>query len=179
MNPFPCQSLDDYLAHDLIGDELVQFTAHLSSCVDCQQAVREQQRLDGLLSEAVIRLDLVPFGLTDRVRRQLRASRVRKLAALAAGLAAAMTAIWLVGHFLPRRDLPQSPGRSRGRTASSRCAAIRRPGSSDFLRERRCNGHSRKPRFSERHRHPGLSWSAQSASISADRGGFASHPRKE
>ena len=34
----PCDGLDDFLAHDLTGDDLARFTAHLPDCADCRRA---------------------------------------------------------------------------------------------------------------------------------------------
>jgi len=48
----PCQLLDDYLDHDLTGDDLARFTAHLPGCAECRRAVGEHQRLTALLAEA-------------------------------------------------------------------------------------------------------------------------------
>jgi hypothetical protein len=109
MNQSLCQSLDDYLAHDLTGDELVRFSAHLPDCPDCRQVIREHQRLATLLVEATDRLEPVPAGLTERVGRRLRAARRRRVAAVAATLAATVAVAWLVVRAAPRPDEPTPP----------------------------------------------------------------------
>src|SRR5689334_2034484 len=104
MEPTLCQSLDDYLAHDLTGDTLARFTAHLTDCPDCRRAVSEHGRLGALLVEATAP---VPAGLTERVERRLRVTRLRRVAVAAAALAAAVAVIWLFGRPTPR---PAEPG---------------------------------------------------------------------
>jgi anti-sigma factor RsiW len=103
--------LDDYLAHDLTGEERARFVAHLADCRDCSRAVREQERLDALLAEAAERLEPVPAGLTERVGRRLRAARRRRFAA--AALALVIGTIWLLNHTAPRPGEPKAPLASR------------------------------------------------------------------
>ncbi len=105
----PCQLLDDYLAHDLIGDEHTRFVAHLPDCPECRRAVREQQRLDDLLMEATAELEPVPAGLTGRIERRLRAARRRRVAAALTALVAAVAGLWLFGRPAPRMDDPRPP----------------------------------------------------------------------
>jgi anti-sigma factor RsiW len=104
----PCDALDDYLAHDLTGDDLARFTAHLPECTDCRRAVGEHERFAALLGEAVAARGPVPAGLTERVGRRLRAARRRRFAAAVGALAAAVAVVWLVGRTVPR-PVKQSP----------------------------------------------------------------------
>jgi anti-sigma factor RsiW len=104
MTPTPCQSLDDFLAHDLTGEALARFTAHLTDCPGCRRAVSEHERLDALLAEATAP---VPAGLSDRVERRLRTTRRRRVVALAAALAATVAAVWLLGRTVPRPVEPE------------------------------------------------------------------------
>jgi hypothetical protein len=109
MDLTPCRWLDDYLAHDLTGDEHARFVTHLPDCADCRRAVRERERLATLLTEATTKLDPVPTDLTDRISRRLRATRRRRFAAAAAALAVIASAVWLIGRTAPRPDKPQPP----------------------------------------------------------------------
>src|SRR5215471_11795088 len=110
MNGSPCTALDDYLNRDLTGDDLAQFTAHLPACGACRHAVREQERLAALLSEAVQRLEPVPQRLVQRIEGRIRVARRRRLAALGAALAAAAVVVWLIGKaVLPQGEREQVP----------------------------------------------------------------------
>jgi hypothetical protein len=104
MMPTACLLLDDYLANDLAGEELLRFNAHLAGCPECQQIVYDHARLDSFLRAAITNLEPIPRGLTDRVARRLRASRRRRIAVVAAAAAAAVTLIWAVGRFAPSTD---------------------------------------------------------------------------
>src|SRR4051812_2360285 len=97
----PCDALDDYLTHDLTGDALARFNAHLPDCAECRRAVHEYQWFTALLGEAVELRGPVPAGLADRVGRRLRAARRRRFAAAVAALAAAVAVVWLVGRTTP------------------------------------------------------------------------------
>src|SRR4051812_33898355 len=98
----PCDALDDFLAHDLTGDALARFTAHLPECADCRRAVREHERFAALLAEAVAARGPVPAGLTERVSRRLWAARRRRIATAVGALAAGVAVVWLVGRPSPR-----------------------------------------------------------------------------
>jgi anti-sigma factor RsiW len=104
MDSSACQSLADYVAHDLAGEDLARFEAHLPTCSKCQRAIREEGRLDALLGEAVRRLDPIPEGLADRVARRMRTVRRRRIGAVVAALAASVVVVSLVVRFLPRPD---------------------------------------------------------------------------
>lgn len=110
MDPTPCQSLDDYLAQDLGAEERARFVAHLAGCPDCRRAVRDAERLRALFTAAVAQLEPVPAGLTERVRRQLRAVRRRRLAVTVTALAAAAAAVWLIGPIAHRQVKPVPQG---------------------------------------------------------------------
>src|SRR5207244_2547418 len=97
--------------------------AHLADCPDCARAVRDQERLDALLAEAVDRLDPVPAGLAERIRRRRRLARRRRVAAAAAVLAVAAGVAWLLmptdrpptplASVQPAADAPQPAERVR------------------------------------------------------------------
>lgn len=106
MNASPCQSLDDYLDHDLSGEDRSRFVAHLTNCADCRRAVEEHERLTALLVEAT---GPVPVGLTERIERRLRMARWRRVTAVAAALAATAAGVWLLGRYLPRPGQPSPP----------------------------------------------------------------------
>jgi hypothetical protein len=103
----PCRLLDDYLAHDLSGDDLARFTDHLAACPDCRRAVRESHRLARLLMSATTALELVPAGLSGRIEHQLRRARRIRVAAVAASLLAAAVALWQLRRPLPRPADPE------------------------------------------------------------------------
>jgi Putative zinc-finger len=92
-----CQLLNDFLAHDLAGDERQRFVEHLAGCPACREAVAENQRLTGRLIEAVERMEPVPSALAGRVERRIRVVRRRRIAFAALALAAsvALIAVWL------------------------------------------------------------------------------------
>jgi anti-sigma factor RsiW len=108
MKTSPCQSLDDYLDHDLEPAELARFVAHLSECPSCEQAVADHQRLENLLGEAV-ELDAVPENLVVRIESGLQLRRQRRWVAAAAALAATAATIWLIARNLPRTPEPELP----------------------------------------------------------------------
>lgn len=98
MNPYPCQFLDDYLAHDLAGEEQTRFTAHLADCPQCSRAVADQERLEGLLVEATARMEPVPPGLVRQIESRLRSTSRRRLAGAVAALLSTAAIIWLLVH---------------------------------------------------------------------------------
>jgi hypothetical protein len=108
MKPTPCQSLDDYLAHDLVGDELTRFMAHLDDCPDCARSVSENQRLEALLTGAV-QLEPVPAGLRRTVERRLLAARRRRWMAVAVALAAAAALIVWFARQNPPAEMQSPP----------------------------------------------------------------------
>ena len=114
MNPTPCQSLDDYLAHDLTGEPLRRFSAHLASCAQCAQAVRDHERLHALLVEAV-QLEPVPPGVMQGLRRRVRTARQRRFVAAAAILAAAAALVaWLTWPGTPPDEPKPQQAQNRG-----------------------------------------------------------------
>jgi hypothetical protein len=106
MNPSPCQLLVDYITHDLSGDDLARFEAHLSVCSQCQRAIREERRLDAMLLEASKRLHQSPEGLSERVERRLRVAQHRRIATSVLALAASIVLMTLVGRFVIRTEPP-------------------------------------------------------------------------
>jgi hypothetical protein len=98
MNPSPCHLLDDYLAHDLRGDDEARFLEHLPGCATCRQAVHEHERLAALLVEASSQLEPLPADLTERIALRLRAARRRRGVALVAAALVAVTTMWLITH---------------------------------------------------------------------------------
>jgi anti-sigma factor RsiW len=92
-----CRWLDDFLAHDLAGDERQRFVNHLTDCPRCRDAVTEYRRMSGRLVEAVERLEPAPLTLAGSVERQIHVVRRRRFAVAAVALAAsiALIAIWL------------------------------------------------------------------------------------
>jgi anti-sigma factor RsiW len=109
----PCQSLEDYLARNLTGAAGARFLAHLANCPECRRAVQEHQQLVSLLADAVARLEPGPPGLTERVERRLRTARRRRVAIVAAALAAMVAAIWLLGRDSSRPANPD-PALAKG-----------------------------------------------------------------
>jgi anti-sigma factor RsiW len=113
MDSSACHYLDDYLAHDLRGDDEARFVEHLTGCPACQQAIDEHERLAALLREASRELEPIPVCLTERIARRLRATRRRRAVALVAAALVAMTAMWLFtreGHRLERQPIVAEPG---------------------------------------------------------------------
>jgi anti-sigma factor RsiW len=106
MNVPPCHLLDDYLAHNLRGDDEARFLEHLSGCPTCRQAVQEHERLAALLVEASSQLEPLPAGLTERIALRLRAARRLRAVALVAAALVAMTAMWLITREGERPDKP-------------------------------------------------------------------------
>jgi hypothetical protein len=108
MKSSPCESLDDYLDHDLDPADSAHFVAHLPECPSCQHAVAEHQRLETLLGEAV-GLEAVPENLVMQIETGLQPRRQRRWVAAAAGLAATAAAIFVVARNLPRTIEPDLP----------------------------------------------------------------------
>jgi anti-sigma factor RsiW len=103
-----CQSLDDYLDHDLVPAERARFVAHLSECPSCKQAVEENQQLENMLVEA-IGLEPVPRNLVAQVKDRLRLRRRRRWVAAAAALAATAATVFLVVRNLPLTPQSELP----------------------------------------------------------------------
>jgi anti-sigma factor RsiW len=104
-----CQWLDDFLAHDLSGDEKQRFVDHLTVCPRCRDAVAEFRRMSERLVEAVQRLEPIPSALASRVALRIQIVRQRRFAIAAVALAAsiALFAFWL------QPDHPATPPASR------------------------------------------------------------------
>ena len=100
MTPTPCQSLDDYLAHDLTGEPLRRFSAHLASCAECAQVVRDNERLQALLAEAV-QFEPVPPSLMHGLQRRIRVRRRRFVVVAAILATAAAIVAWLAWPGTP------------------------------------------------------------------------------
>src|SRR5438874_13369276 len=100
MDELLCSWLDDFLAHDLAGEERQRFVDHLAVCPRCHDAVAESQRLTGRLAEAVEQLEPVPLALAERTVRRIQVVRRRRLAVVGMALAAsiALFALWLHGE---------------------------------------------------------------------------------
>ncbi|MDQ0381440.1 anti-sigma factor family protein [Amycolatopsis thermophila] len=100
------QSLAAFLAGELDDQAAAEFDAHLLTCADCWQAVREDRA--GRRATAQLR-DTAPHDLADRVRMTVELAartrppqrRVRSLTAGALAVAAAVVA--LVALALPER----------------------------------------------------------------------------
>ncbi len=90
-----CDRLDDYLLGELPAEEAAGFEAHLAGCPACREELRQQRKVDRLLSEGAKRLEPVPSALIDRIEGQYRRSDRRRAARWAGGLSAA--AVLLVG----------------------------------------------------------------------------------
>jgi hypothetical protein len=92
-----CDNLDAYLAEDLPPDAATQFSLHLTQCEVCQEAVEEQQWIDGLLrSKLGTDLEIAPAKLLYPLRTAISRRRVR-LKVAACGLAAATLCIVAIG----------------------------------------------------------------------------------
>jgi hypothetical protein len=106
--------LDDYLAHDLMGEQRERFVAHLAVCQDCRRVVTEQQRIDALLIETS---PPVPAGLLKRVERRMRRAQRRRIAAAAMALAACVAVVLLLGDRF-RRPIDPKPQIARSQPES-------------------------------------------------------------
>jgi anti-sigma factor (TIGR02949 family) len=78
MNPMSCQRLEDFLNHDLSGEDRARFLQHLPACPACRQGVDEEERLRGLLSRSVEQQP-IPGRLLRRVDQARRMRRLRAL----------------------------------------------------------------------------------------------------
>ncbi len=112
MTATPCQLLDDYLAHDLTGEEHARFEAHLPNCVACRRIVWEEQALKNLLTTAVERLEPVPGEVISRTQRRLRSVRRRRFAAGITMIAASIVILVFVSRPLFLREVePPQPAK--------------------------------------------------------------------
>jgi hypothetical protein len=107
MYPPMCDRLDDFLARDLAAEVERAFEAHLLDCPACLAAVKQQERIDALLSEAVERLVPMPADLIPRTRTRLKAARRRRYLAYALSVSAAAALVWSLVRLAPWA--PQSP----------------------------------------------------------------------
>jgi hypothetical protein len=83
-----CDLLDGFLGRWLSDEEQARFAAHLACCSICRQTVQENERLDNLLSHAMVRWAPVPKTLVDRIEAGVYLARRRRRFTIA-GLAAA------------------------------------------------------------------------------------------
>jgi ferric-dicitrate binding protein FerR (iron transport regulator) len=109
-----CEHRDGSLGKWLTEEERLAFEAHLANCPDCRQFLQEQRRLDELLSGANAARVPVPARLIDQIEERLRRARRRRVAAWAAGLAAASISVcflaaWLLSPPAPEVEPVQSP----------------------------------------------------------------------
>jgi hypothetical protein len=114
----PCEHCDGYLGKWLSDGERIAFEAHLNTCPACRRSIAEQRRLDALLARATAAAVAVPAGLLDQIDRRLRRARQRRVAAWAAGLAAAAIGIVIVStQLLPQHapDMERAPSSSIAR----------------------------------------------------------------
>ncbi|SRR6266849_3423367 len=108
-----CEQIDGYLGKWLTEDERVAFEAHLANCPGCRQFVREQRRLEELLTRANAVLVSVPMRLIDQIDERLWRARRRRVLVWATGLAAASILIYfLTAWFLPQRAFKVEPVQS-------------------------------------------------------------------
>jgi anti-sigma factor RsiW len=115
MFPTPCQALDEYLAHDLTGEERARFEAHLPMCPSCQRTIREEQSLSFLLSSAIKTLEGVPEDLCQRVQQRLRRTRQQRIVAGVGALAASVIVALLLGRFVLRVPAPAPSPQVQGK----------------------------------------------------------------
>jgi hypothetical protein len=104
MDQTPCDLIDDYIARDLTSEQSSQFQNHLPMCPECQQVLREEKHLAGLLFEATTRLDVVPKSINDRIRRRWQTARQRRLATFVTAFAASVAVLILVSRFFLHRE---------------------------------------------------------------------------
>jgi anti-sigma factor RsiW len=118
-----CQWLDDFLAHDLVGDERQRFVDHLAVCQRCGEAVSEQRRIVGRLREALDRLEPAPAVLAGHIERRIQTVRRRRIAVAAIALAAsiALFALWLQTDH----TAPSPSSRRSGPTLASNTPPVR------------------------------------------------------
>jgi anti-sigma factor RsiW len=107
MNSGLCDQLDDYLARDLAVDQERAFEVHLLDCPTCHAAVRQQERMDALLAEAVGKLVPVPAGLIQRTQVRLKKVRRRRYLAYALSASAAAAVIWASAYVWPKVAEPR------------------------------------------------------------------------
>jgi anti-sigma factor RsiW len=98
----PCEQLDAYLADDLPADAAAEFADHLRDCAECQEAVAEQQWIDGLLrTGARESVDVPRASLIDAMRVTVHRRR-RRTQLIACGLAVAASLLiafgWIAIH---------------------------------------------------------------------------------
>lgn len=84
-----CDRLDDFLERALLDEDRAAFAAHLVSCSNCRHAVEEHERCNLLLRQAVLELQRIPEGISERARRRIQAEVRRQYLGRAAALAAA------------------------------------------------------------------------------------------
>ncbi len=100
MNSSQCDNLDAFLCGWLPEDEAARFESHLAGCSACRREIDQQQKLDRLLGPAAEHLGPAPSSLIDRIDRQLRSIRRRRLVRLACGLTTASVLAVAVGVWL-------------------------------------------------------------------------------
>jgi len=118
-----CQRLDDFLAHDLVGDERQRFVDHLAVCPRCGEAVSEQRQMVGRLRQAVERLEPAPAVLAGHIERRIQTGRRRRFAVAAIALVAsiALFAPWLQTD----RTAPSPSSSGSGPTLASNTPLVR------------------------------------------------------
>jgi hypothetical protein len=118
-----CEQLDDYLARELDPLRHLAFEAHLAECSECRAAVQSEERLAGMLRQAVSATP-VPAPVVLRLRSAIesaerrRSRRTRRASWSAVAALAATIAVW-VGVARHDRDLPIAGGHAGPETTAN------------------------------------------------------------
>lgn len=107
MNTMDCDRLDDFLDHDLRGEDRRKFVEHTETCAACREAVGVQDSLVERLQKAIDRGDAEPRDLVRRIDRRIRWARFHRFAITGLAASVAFAALWLAIDRPPRRlDVP-------------------------------------------------------------------------
>ena len=109
MSAVACASLEEFLNRDLPLEQEQLFRAHLPDCAACQAAVQQQERLNALLTEAVLELDPAPAEVISRFRIRMAKARRRRFLTYAVSASAAAAVILLLLQNQRRTVVPEKP----------------------------------------------------------------------
>lgn len=106
MNANDCKLLDDFLDHDLVGENRQRFVEHLESCADCREVVDAQRSFAQRLQAAIARAESSPPEMPRRIDRRIRQARLHRVAVSALAASIALAALWLAIDRPPRTVHP-------------------------------------------------------------------------
>jgi hypothetical protein len=113
MNSVDCDNLDAFLADDLAAAEASHFTAHLTVCACCREALDQQRWIDGLLrSPLAAEIEAPRAAFVTRVESRV-VRRPRSMRLIACGFATAAMVVVAAGWTVMLSRQAVVPGNAK------------------------------------------------------------------